>query len=145
MGDGFGCLGKKSKSFFFSCRGFVDLSRGGCCGGGALAKAGEGGGGGLAFGFFFAFAGAASQFGAEVVDGAFEDAVVVGAGHGGHLVLGWVGGLGLEDFLEFAFGVVEAGDGVELAEGVGKGVEDELAGGFVAAVQEDGAQEGFVG
>lgn len=80
-----------------------------------------------------------------MVDGAFEDAVVVGTGHGGELVFGWVGGLGLEEFLEFAFGVVEGGDGFEFAKGVAKGAENVLAGFVVAAVEEDGAEEGFVG
>lgn len=97
---------------------------------------------------------AAAEFGAVVVDGAFEGAVVVGAGGGGGLVAGGIGcwrtaALGLEEFLEFAFGVVDFGDAgggsLHVGEGLGKGVEDEFACVMVAAVEEDGAEECFVG
>ena len=54
---------------------------------------GEGGGG---FCVFLALAGAAREFHASVMHGAFEDAVVVGASGGSHLVLRRFGGDGLQ-------------------------------------------------
>jgi hypothetical protein len=70
-----------------------------------LAQFEESGEGGFAFGGFFAFALTPGEFDAIMVDGAFEEAVVVGTGGGDDMVLGRLGGKGLEQFLEFAFGI----------------------------------------
>jgi hypothetical protein len=75
-----------------------------------LAKFDERGEGGLAFCGFFAFTLTASQFDAVVLDGAFEEAVVIRARSGDDMILGSLGRKRLEQFLEFAFGIFECGD-----------------------------------
>jgi hypothetical protein len=105
----------------------------------------ESGEGSLAFSVFFAFAAAAGEFAAVVVDGAFEDTVVVGAGDGGDMVLRSGGGGGLKEFLEFTLGVFEDGDGVYLGKGSAEMGGNEFFGVGKATVQENRAEDGFEG
>jgi hypothetical protein len=72
-----------------------------------LAQSDQGGKGGFAFGGFFAFALTARKFDAIVMDGAFKETVVVGPSGGGDVILGRLGGKGLEEFLEFTFWIFE--------------------------------------
>jgi len=58
---------------------------------------------------------------------------------------GGVGGLGLDGFLEVAFGVDDFESGGEVFGVVSEPTEDDGAGGGVVAVQKDGADEGFEG
>lgn len=66
--------------------------------------------GSFAFGRFFAFALAASQFDAIVMDGAFKKAIVVGAGRGDDVILRRLRGKRLQQFLEFALGIIKRRD-----------------------------------
>ena len=75
-----------------------------------LAQFEESGESGFAFGGFFAFALTASEFDAIVLDGAFKEAVVIGPSSGDDVIQGSLRGKGLEQFLEFAFGIFERGD-----------------------------------
>jgi hypothetical protein len=75
-----------------------------------LAQFDERGEGGFAFGGFFALTVTASEFYSIVMNGALEEAVVIGASSGDDVILGRLGGKGLEQFLEFSFGILECGD-----------------------------------
>jgi hypothetical protein len=75
-----------------------------------LAQFEERGESGFAFGSFFAFALTASEFDAIVLDGAFKEAVVIGPSSSDDVIQGSLRGKGLEQFLEFAFGIFERGD-----------------------------------
>ena len=73
--------------------------------------------GGFALGGFLAFALAARQFRSAVMHGALENPVVVRAGGGNDLILRRLGRDGLQQFLQFAFGVFENGNHREPAKG----------------------------
>lgn len=105
----------------------------------------EGGAGGFAFGVFFALPAAAGEFPALVMDGAFEDAVVVRAAGGNHLVARGLGGVRLKIFLKFALGILEDGDVPKADEGFAKMVQHELPGGAETAIEKNRAQHRFEG
>ena len=75
-----------------------------------LAQFDEGRECGLAFGSLLTFTVTASEFDAVVLDGAFKEAVMIGASSGDDMILRRLGGKGLEQFLEFAFGIFERRD-----------------------------------
>jgi len=92
-----------------------------------LAQFDEGGESGFALGGFFAFALPAGEFDAVVMDGAFKEAVMIGPRGGYDIVLGRLGGNGLEQFLEFAFGIFERGNDGQGADSAMELSKDEFA------------------
>src|ERR1043166_8265202 len=99
----------------------------------------------FAFGGFFALAGAARQFDAAMVDGAFKEAVVVRPAAGNDMVLRGFRGARLKKFLQFTLRVFQNWDDVQFAERGAKFTEDEIARGLIAAVQENSAHERLEG
>jgi hypothetical protein len=108
-----------------------------------LAQFDKGGEGGFAFGGFFALTLTTSEFDAIVLDGAFEEAVVVRASSSDNVILGRLGGKGLEEFLEFALGILECGDDRQCADDAMKLAKNEFAGCFKAAIEENRAEKRF--
>ena len=76
-----------------------------------------------------------------MMHGAFEDAVVVGPAGGDHMVAGGLGGIGLQQFLEFPFWIFENWNDRQFAEGAEELPQDKLPRGLEAAIKKDGAQE----
>ena len=66
--------------------------------------------GGFALGGLFAFALTAREFDAIVMDSAFKKAVVIRPRGGYNIILGRLGGNGLEKLLQFALGIFERGN-----------------------------------
>ncbi len=98
---------------------------------------------GFALGCFFALATAASELDAGVKDGAFEDAIVVGAGGGNDRITRRFRGRGLQEFLQLALWVFKNGDYGELAEGAQEFPQNEFFGGLKSAIQEQCAEQSF--
>ncbi len=78
-----------------------------------------------------------------MVDGTLEDAVVVGAADVGDMVARRLRRAALEEFLQFALGVVDDGDVIEAGEGVVEMLGDEFLGGGITSIQENGADHRF--
>jgi hypothetical protein len=108
-----------------------------------LAHFDQGGQGGFTFGGFLAFALTAGEFNAIVMDGAFEESVVVRAGGGDDVILGRVGGNGLEQFLKFAFGIFECGNDRESPYSPMELAKYEFTGRLKATVEENSAEKGL--
>ena len=108
-----------------------------------LAQFDEGGKGGFTFGSFFAFALATSEFDAVVLDCAFEETIVIGAGSGDDVILWRLRGKGLEQFLEFAFGIFERGDDRERTDHAMKLTKYELTGRLKTAIEKNRAEKRF--
>ncbi len=89
--------------------------------------------------------GAGAKEAAEMVDGALEDAVVLGSGNGDDRVLGGFGGLGLEELLQPALGIGDVGGDDERVEGVLEEAHDEAPGAVVAGIDEHGPDDGLEG
>ena len=87
--------------------------------------------------------GAPRELDAFVGDRGLELPVVVGSLGGDLDVAGRVGRGGLEHLLELALGVLEVRQLAELAEGAAELARDQVAGGFVAGVQEHRAEHGL--
>ena len=76
---------------------------------------------------------------------AFKEAIMIRPTGGGYAVPWRFRGGGLQQFLQFTFGVFQfrnrrkfAKDGLELA-------ENKIAGRVIAAIEQDGAEQGFIG
>ncbi len=98
---------------------------------------------GFTFGGLFALALTASQFDACVLHGAFEQAIVVGAGGRQDAILGRLAGEGLEVFLKFPFGVFQNRDHLRLAASGAELLLDESRGGVEAAIEIEGTHQRF--
>jgi hypothetical protein len=99
--------------------------------------------GGFAFGGFLAFTLTAGEFNAIVMDGAFKEPVVVGASGGDDVILGGVGGNGLQQFLKFTFGIFERGNDRESPYSAVELAKYEFTGRVKAAVEENSAEKGL--
>jgi len=108
-----------------------------------LAQFDEGGESGFALGGFFAFALPAGQFDAVVMDRAFKEAVMIRPRGGYDIVLGRLGGNGLEQFLEFAFGIFERGDNRERTDHAVKLAKDEFTGCLKTPIEKNCAEKRF--
>jgi hypothetical protein len=108
-----------------------------------LAQFDQGGEGGFAFRGFLAFALAAGEFNAVVMDGTFKEAVVIGSRGGYDIILGRLGGNGLEQFLEFAFGIFERGNDGQRADRSMKLPKDEFTGRIKTAIEENRSEQRF--
>jgi hypothetical protein len=108
-----------------------------------LAQFDEGCEGSFAFSGFLTFAMAAGEFDAIVMDGAFKEAVVIGASGGDNVVLGRLGRDRLKQFLEFAFGIFECRNDRQRADRAMKLAQNEFTGGIKTAIEKNGAEEGF--
>jgi hypothetical protein len=106
-----------------------------------LAQFDQGSKRGFAFSGFFAFPLTASEFDAVMLDGAFEEAIVIGATSGDDMILRRLGGKGLEQFLEFAFGIFERRNDRQRTDGPMKLAKNEFAGGLKTAVEKDRAEQ----
>jgi hypothetical protein len=108
-----------------------------------LAHFNEGGEGGLAFRGFFAFALTTGEFDTVMVDGAFEEAVVIGTGGRDDVILGRLGGNRLKEFLKFAFGILERGNHGQSADCAMELTQDEFTGGIKTAIKKNRTEKGF--
>src|SRR5258705_13919460 len=94
----------------------------------------------LAFRLLLAFAFAAAEFDALVIDRAFEKPVMVRTAERFELVLRRFGRVGLEDLLQFPLGIFQIGNDFELSEFLAELAENEIAGGVKARIEKDRAQ-----
>lgn len=108
-----------------------------------LAQFDQSGEGGFAFRGFFAFALTAREFDAVVLDGAFEEAIMIGSGRGDDVILWRLRGKGLQQFLEFAFRIFERGDDRQRTDYAMKLAKNEFTGGLKAAVEKNRAEKRF--
>ena len=76
-----------------------------------------------------------------MMDGAFEDAVVVRPGGGEHAVLRRFGGGRLQKFLQFALGIFKNWNDAELSKSGVKLPKDEFAGGVKTAIEKHSAKQ----
>ena len=109
----------------------------------ALPKLSEGGQGRLTFRCLFAFAHAAGQFDSIMVHRALKDPVVVRAGGGDDEVLRSVGGHGLEQLLQLAFGVFQDGKFRQSAEGRLESAQEKGLCRFKTAIEKNRPNESF--
>lgn len=105
----------------------------------------ERGASGIAFSVFFALAAAAGEFPAFMVDGAFKDAVMVGAAHGSDVVSRRFRGTVLEQLLQFALGIFQHRNVLQAAEGLAKMARHELFRRGKTAVEKNRAEHGLEG
>src|SRR5205814_1201669 len=103
----------------------------------------QSGEGSFAFSGFFAFALATRELDTVVMNGAFENAIMVRTSRGDDMVLRRLGGNGLEQLLKFAFGIFQNGNAGEFTESALKFADDELAGSLETAVEKYCAKKGF--
>lgn len=108
-----------------------------------LAQPDQGSKGGFAFCGFFALALAAGQFDAVMMDGAFKDTVVVGAGCGDDVILRRLRGDRLQQFLKFAFGVLQRRNDRQCANSPVELAKNEFACGVKATIEKNSAEKGF--
>ena len=99
--------------------------------------------GGVELGFLFAFSTAPSQFLFIVDNGTFEESVMIGAGDPDQFVMRWPIGLGLQVFLQFAFGVFKVGEDLQFAEVFAETIDDKLIGPLETGIDEDGSNHRF--
>lgn len=110
-----------------------------------MAEVFERGERGFGFGGFLAFAAAAAQLHAVVIDGALEDSVVIGAEGPLQVVVGRLGGVGLEHLLKLALRVLGVGRGRQRFDLRLEASQHEFAGSLETGVDEDRAEERFEG
>ena len=99
----------------------------------------------LALRFLLAFASAAPEFDSLMIDRAFKEAVVVRTADGLELILRRLGRVGLQQFLQLAFGIFEVGNHFQPAELLAELAEDKIPRGLEASIEENRAQQRFEG
>lgn len=108
-----------------------------------LAQFDQGGQGGFALGGFFAFALTAGEFDAIVMDSAFKEPVVIRPRGGCDIILGCLGGNGLQKFLQLALGIFERGNDGQRADSAMKLAKDEFTGRIKTAIEENRPEQRF--